>query len=176
MEKNVQEALTRQFHRIANLMQRNIHGGMHQYKDELMHRGQAMLLGILYQQDGQSQKELVEKMNIRPSSLGELVARLEQNGCVTRRAGEKDRRISNVFLTDTGRATAEMYIQRKAEVLDEVFSGLTTGEQLQLTQLLDKLTLSLEQKAEQHDLQKSENTMTHESKIHCTGILQPQKR
>lgn len=181
MEKSVQESLTRQFHRIANLMQRNIRGGLHKDPDELMHRGQAMLLGILFEKDGESHKELVEKMNIRPSSLGELVDRLEQNGYVVRRPNEKDKRISNVFLTEDGWQTAQKYIRHRAELLNNVFSGLSGAEQAQLAYLLDKLTHSLEKKEEQNLIQRKDYPEEKpydacEGKIHCANILQTQKR
>ncbi|HCC01052.1 MAG TPA: hypothetical protein DEP42_07575 [Ruminococcaceae bacterium] len=73
-------------------------------------RGQALVLRILSQDDGLPQMMLAEKLDIRPSSLGELVSKLETNGFVERRKNQADKRVYNVFLTVKGREITENFV------------------------------------------------------------------
>jgi DNA-binding MarR family transcriptional regulator len=68
-----------------------------------LHAGQASLLSALWQNDGQSQAELVRELGITPPTVNKLVARLTESGFVSSVPNEDDRRIFHVFLTRKGR-------------------------------------------------------------------------
>lgn len=107
------------------------------------HRGQGLILAILHEQDGISQRELAERLQVRPPSLSELLDKLESSGMIERRQNDTDRRMSFVFLTGEGRlAAANMAVvrQEKRRLLD---AGLNRDEQAALSQLLEKLLESL---------------------------------
>ncbi|MBS4534038.1 MarR family transcriptional regulator [Clostridium sp. D2Q-14] len=62
------------------------------------HRGQGRVLSLLKIQPEITQKELTYLLDMRPQSLGELLARLEQNGYITCTTSEKDRRSIDIKL------------------------------------------------------------------------------
>ena len=66
------------------------------------HRGQGRVMALLKMRPEISQKELAYLLDIRPQSLGELLAKLERNGYIERSASEEDRRGMNIRLTEAG--------------------------------------------------------------------------
>ncbi len=149
-DNNISEKLYNQFNYCAIMLLRSQHTNFHeQFHNGPVNRGQRKLLGILLEKDGISQKEIVEIMDIRPSSVGELVSKLEQRGYVELQTDENDKRVSNIFLTETGRKMAEQSTKGQGEISGNLFSGLTMEEQQQLSDLLEKLIESLKSKAEQ---------------------------
>lgn len=106
-------------------------------------RGQGLLLGFLLEEDNVPLKDLVEKMDIRPSSLSELVQKLQRAGLVETQADEQDRRSVRVRLTDEGRQRAQELTSAREEKLSQMFSGLDEEEQQTLLSLLTKLNESL---------------------------------
>ena len=71
------------------------------------HRGQGRVLALLKLKDKISQKELSSILDIRSQSLGELLAKLERKGYITRTPSENDRRVMEIQLTDIGMRAAE---------------------------------------------------------------------
>jgi len=74
---------------------------------EGFHPGMDRPLLVLAENDNVSSRELAELLDIRPSSLTELLSRLESEGLVCRAPDENDRRVSRVSLTDKGREQAD---------------------------------------------------------------------
>ncbi len=68
--------------------------------------GMGRPLSILADNEGASSRELAELLDIRPSSLTEMLTKMESEGLVTRTADPSDRRVVRVSLTDKGRAMA----------------------------------------------------------------------
>lgn len=106
--------------------------------------GQPPLLFTLYYKDGQSQKELADKLRIKPATVTVMITRMEKSDLVTRKQDEQDQRISRVFITEKGR---EMCNKLKSifEILnDECFSNFTEEEKVLLRrfflQMRDNLT------------------------------------
>lgn len=102
------------------------------------------MLRILAENDGLSQTELMEKLDIRPSSLGELVAKLEKSDCVERRQNEGDKRVINVFLTEKGRGIGREFFGPRRKIAETWCAGLSEEEKEQLSGLLGKLAASME--------------------------------
>ena len=73
-------------------------------RDIGLHRGQPPLLFALWDEDGQSQAALAERLGIAPATLTRMVQRMERAGFVERRADPADERLSRVHLTEAGRA------------------------------------------------------------------------
>lgn len=66
------------------------------------YHGQPPLLFSLYKQNGQSQKELSDKIGIKPATITVMIKRMEKAGLVERRQDDKDQRVSRIFITDKG--------------------------------------------------------------------------
>ena len=70
-----------------------------------MTRAQWGVLARLERQEGMTQAEMAEALEIQPISLVRLIDRLCQHGLVERRPHPRDRRANRLYLTDKGRTT-----------------------------------------------------------------------
>lgn len=107
--------------------------------------GQNRILALLTMQEGVSQKDLAYLLGIRPQSLSEALAKLEEDGMITRKHNEEDQRVVNVFLTDAGRGRAEKVAEDRKKSASDIFSVLTEEEKEQLSAILDKLVGGLDE-------------------------------
>jgi DNA-binding MarR family transcriptional regulator len=149
MEKNLSEELLQQIRNCTNLIHRLTHSERRTFhtdaKENKIGRGQGLVLRILAEKDGLTQTEITEMLNVRPSSLGELVAKLESNGYVDRRQNGSDKRVINVFLTEKGREAEKKFINPRREAAQLWCSGLSEDEKVQLSGLLSKMIASMEE-------------------------------
>lgn len=103
------------------------------------YRERGRLLICLEREDGIPQKQLAERVNIRPQSLSELLQKLEQDGMIERHPHELDKRTMLVYLSDLGRARLDDIKAERKRFADEFFAPLTEEEKQQLADILDKL-------------------------------------
>lgn len=158
MEANNTEKLLGQVRACARLMLRLAHSEHRRSRFEGrrdgLSRGQGALLRVLAEEDGLSQMELAERLDIRPSSLGELAARLEASELVERRPNENDKRVVNVFLTQKGRDAEQAFEAPRRRAAEAWCAGLSEEERAQLGELLGKLAASMQEaldKAKEED-------------------------
>lgn len=112
---------------------------MSQKKQKLT--GQQRVLAILKLEDGLTQNYLAEVLDLRPSSVAELLKKMETNGDITRTEDEQDKRTKHVHLTDTGRQKAETNASLKNDDYSETFfAGLNADEQTQFSDYLQKIS------------------------------------
>lgn len=147
MENDISEELLQQIRNCTNLVHRLIHSDHFLNPEAVrntMGRAQGLVLHVLAECDGMTQTEITEKLDIRPSSLGELVAKLEKGGYVERRQNENDKRVINVFLTEEGREVEKEFVNPRQKAAESWCAGLSKQEKSQLSELLGKLILSME--------------------------------
>lgn len=72
-----------------------------------LHIGQELALLHLWEQDGITQSQLRGKIRTEASTLSNMLRKLESDNIVYRKHDVSDHRISNVYLTDKGRALQE---------------------------------------------------------------------
>ena len=100
---------------------------------------QRRVLTMLSYEGSMTQKDLLEKMGVRASSLSELLSKLEAKGFVTKEKSDADKRNYHVSITPDGvDALNEMQLQHQAAMAD-LLSGLSEDERSQLAALLSKL-------------------------------------
>jgi len=102
--------------------------------------GSRGLLIKLWERDGLTNSEIAELLDIRPSSVTAQVKDLEGRGYVERKQDENDGRVSRIFLTEEGRQLKDKRTEHKDNVSEELFQALSEEEQLQLAELLEKLS------------------------------------
>ena len=96
---------------------------------------------------GVSSRELCELLDLRPSSLSEMLSRAEADGFLTRSVDETDRRVQHITLTEKGRrAVEEMEAARNQEARQKA-ACFTEEEKQQFCALCDKLSSHLERLA-----------------------------
>ena len=77
--------------------------GFELLKEENIHPRQMPLIIHLKKCEGCTQKELAEKMQVKPSTLNVMIGRMEKNGYIEKKQDEKDSRKSR------GRGTVCIY-------------------------------------------------------------------
>ncbi|MET8170619.1 MarR family transcriptional regulator, partial [Streptomyces sp. NPDC005329] len=67
-----------------------------------LHPGQELLLMQLFDRDGQTQGELLERVGLDHSTVSKSLRRMQEAGLLTREPAPHDRRAMVVSLTDAG--------------------------------------------------------------------------
>ena len=91
-------------------------------------------------EDGVRQKTLTEELRINPSSVSEMITKLENDGYVKRTVDPTDKRATLIRLTELGEARNAELSDEKNERFKAAFEPLTHEEKVQLLALLEKLT------------------------------------
>ena len=108
---------------------------------------QEKMLGMLTDyEEGIRQKELVEALGVNPSSVSELISKLEGEGYVVRTVDPSDKRATLISLTEVGRARAYELEDERKERFSKLFTRLTEEDKEQLVSLLEKLTTAEDEK------------------------------
>ena len=102
---------------------------------------QYLVLGALWQADGQSIGSIADRLALEPSTITPLVKRLESAGFVTRNRNSADERQVHVRLTDKGRAVRDKTHCLKNAMLEK--SGMSGEELLQLNNEVQRLLAAL---------------------------------
>ncbi|MCR1897424.1 MarR family transcriptional regulator [Irregularibacter muris] len=113
------------------------HCRTHVLLDEIgIYPGQPPLLFILNKENGQSQKDLADKLKIAPATITVMVKRMEKANLVERKQDAKDQRISRVYLTDKGKEICKRSMKAMEHIEEECFGNFTVEEKVILRRLL----------------------------------------
>ena len=102
------------------------------------------MLLTLQANDGASPAELCEVMDVRPSSMSELLGRMEENGLVRREMSETDKRATKVFLSDTGKDSVARIEAKFREENEQLAACFSEEERAQFCALCDRLSAHVE--------------------------------
>lgn len=118
------------------------HGpGMHRLHGGKRFPRERVLMILLAHEEGMHQKELAEEMKIGPSSLSELIDKLESDRYVERNVDPEDRRSTLITLTEKGKARAFEAEDMRRSAAAERFAALTQEEKETLLSLLEKIAV-----------------------------------
>lgn len=90
--------------------------------------GQFPALLALWQQDGQTQKELVDKLDIEQATMANTLNRMERDGLVVRKDHPTDGRARVVFLTNRAKSIREDAYAAASSVNDITLADLSKDE------------------------------------------------
>src|ERR1700760_2934801 len=99
----------------------------HRAKSRGTTRAQWIVLFRLRQQEGLSQVDLADVLELQPISLVRLLDRLVEHGLVERRSDPRDRRANRLFLTKAGRQLADDLDSLRNDIATDVLQGLPTA-------------------------------------------------
>ena len=99
----------------------------------------ANILRLLLAEGDLNLKQMAEALQLKPSTLGSAVKRLEKNGMVGRGMNPEDLRSYVISLTEYGKEAILKLYKKQIEIAGELLSGLESGEQKQLIFLLSKM-------------------------------------
>ena len=89
-------------------------------------RAQWIVLFRLREQEGLSQVDLADVLELQPISLVRLLDRLVEHGLVERRSDPRDRRANRLFLTASGRQLADDLDSLRNAIATDVLQGMPT--------------------------------------------------
>ena len=92
-------------------------------------RSQWWVLNHLYRNDGITQSELADILEVERATLGRLLDRLETKGWVRREGHADDRRAKRVFLTEEVEPALKAMRAAAAELRRDALSGISTDDQ-----------------------------------------------
>ncbi|WP_319582657.1 MarR family transcriptional regulator [uncultured Pseudodesulfovibrio sp.] len=121
------------FRLASRLMARAYHRG------DSAHHAQHRVLSLLLQNGPMPQGELLEILDVRSSSLSELLRKLEDRGLILRERNPEDKRGFIISATDQARAM----VPENDGAPDGLFDSLDETERDQLRTILGKLVASL---------------------------------
>ena len=102
------------------------------------------LLECVSANSGISSRELCEILDLRPSSLSEMLTRAEQEGWILRTPDEEDRRMQHVTLSARGSAVIQDLINAREADAEKKTACLTQEEKEQFCALCNRLSEHME--------------------------------
>ena len=126
---------------------------------------QRRVLHLLSRHGSMTQRDLLEQLGVRASSLSELLSKLEAKGFITKEKSEADKRNFDVALTESGKqALQEMQVQYNV-VMADLLSDFDAEEAARLDTLLQKLHDVWQKRAEAEG--EPPRHCKHNSAEHC---------
>jgi DNA-binding MarR family transcriptional regulator len=122
--------------RVIFLMEKYAHYIFHRFFEK---PGRDRALRILCDSGTVTQKVFADKMNIRPSSASDILAKMASEGLITRECDDGDKRNINVTLTESGRLLAKEIEIKQQEAVKQMMLSLTSEELTTLENLMNKL-------------------------------------
>ena len=140
-EKELNITVTHKYFELSSLfMQFFRENSRGPFKFENRNRGQGQILSIVREHGSISQKELVQRLDMRPQSASEMIRKLEKKEYITRERSQEDKRVMTIHLTARGKIAAQQSDDFQPVVLDV----LTPEEKEQFDHILTKLIHELE--------------------------------
>ncbi|MGO3792547.1 MAG: MarR family winged helix-turn-helix transcriptional regulator [Enterococcus gilvus] len=140
-EKELNITVTHKYFELSSLfMQFFRENSRGPFKFEHRNRGQGQILSIVREHGSISQKELVQRLDMRPQSASEMIRKLEKKEYITRERSQEDKRVMTIHLTARGKIAAQQSDDFQPVVLDV----LTPEEKEQFDHILTKLIHELE--------------------------------
>ena len=102
------------------------------------------LLACVSEHPRVSSRDLCEILDLRPSSLSEMLARAENDGWIVRTVDEEDRRIQRVDLSPKGKSYMEEMELARRQDLERKTACFTEEEKAQFCALCNRLSEHLE--------------------------------
>lgn len=101
--------------------------------------GQFAALLELWMNDGQTQKTLVEKLDIEQATLANTLARMERDGLITRKEHPTDGRARIIRLTEKAWAIREEAYEAANATNEKALSSLSDEEREQFISIMRKI-------------------------------------
>jgi DNA-binding MarR family transcriptional regulator len=111
--------------------------------ENMFHINQEMVLVHLWEQEGLTQSELADRIDVDVSTLTKALQRMERSHLVHRRPDTDDGRVSRVYLTERGRALEQPIVALWQELDARAFAGLTPVERDLLRRVLVQVRQNL---------------------------------
>ena len=110
-----------------------------------LYAGQDRIILSLALKDGQSPGSLAKQLGVKPPTVTKTIARLQEQGFVTKRGSHKDQRQLHVFLTKDGHKVVKLIEAAIAATERDITYGLNENEHVTLLKLLGRIQKNVEE-------------------------------
>jgi DNA-binding MarR family transcriptional regulator len=93
----------------------------------------------LWETDGLTQKQLVERLDIEQATMANTLARMERDGLILRKKDLSDGRVQRIWLTEQARGLRDPAITAAIEENAFELAGLSADERAQFITLMQKI-------------------------------------
>ena len=93
----------------------------------------------LWQKDGLSQQELVERADLKQATIANTLARMERDGLITRESNPDDARSRLIMLTEQARALQQQSTEIAKAINQTALSDLSADEQKLFLEMAAKI-------------------------------------
>ncbi len=90
--------------------------------------GQFPVLLELWEEEGLTQRQLLDRVDVEQATMANTLARMERDGLIERRVHPRDKRAQQIFLTEKARTMREEALVLVREAEDAVLSGFRRFE------------------------------------------------
>lgn len=104
---------------------------------------QFMALLELWERDGLTQAELVERLDVEQATMANTLNRMERDGLIARTPHPEDRRAKLVWLTETARKLERQAKQAAQSVNAEALAGLSAQEREAMLDVMGKVIAAM---------------------------------
>lgn len=137
----IDKKLYSEIRKINNIIRNISHNSLSQ--DLNLSHAQINILEIINNNPGIIQKEIASIINIKASSMTELVSKLKSKDLIYRKKDDMDLRIIRLFITDKGKEELKNITKIRDENEKSIFKSLNEDEKENLYFLLKKINESL---------------------------------
>lgn len=109
-----------------------------------LYAGQDRIILSLAIKDGQTPSHLAKQLGVKPPTVTKTIARLQDQGFVTKRGSHKDQRQLHIYLTKDGHKIVNLIETTIAETERDVMDGLDEADYLMLLALLERIQKNVE--------------------------------
>lgn len=110
--------------------------------------GQPKVLDYLLTHDGAFQKEIAKACHIEPATITSVLRGMENNGLITRKNLDGNRRNLYVYLTEKGKSSAQQIDTMFAAIEKKAMTDFEDDEKEQLCALLAKINKNMSKKGD----------------------------
>lgn len=104
---------------------------------------QFMCLLELWREDGRTQRELLELLDVEQATLANTLQRMERDGLISRKPDHRDGRAKRIHLTAKARALKQTATEAAQAVNDAALAGLSDGERAELLAAMRRVIAAL---------------------------------
>lgn len=108
-----------------------------------LYRGQPPVLTELGKQEGITQSELAERLELTQATMTNLLNRLEASGFIHRQRNSRDSRCSNLYLSEAGKEKLAEIRKATLHIDQTAFNGFTAEEEEVLNGFLKRIHKNL---------------------------------
>ncbi|MDR2833636.1 MAG: MarR family transcriptional regulator [Streptococcaceae bacterium] len=132
---------------LSTLLQKvtkNLFFAHHKQMEELgLQKTQPHIIHILAKNDGQTQVELAQRLEVTPATISAMLKRMERDEMVYRVRSKEDARVTHVYLSDKGKENVDKIKDIFEMMQEKTFQDFTQEEMQQAQHIFKKIIENL---------------------------------